>query len=216
MRVATVFFIGFTLRYFIQNAFNINVFSDIFNAWSICYYITLASINTLLRDLLPMPLGIDNVSSDILFSQPAGNQGGGNRGGNNQGGGNRGGGNQGGGNRGGNNQGGGIYDPLHNTYQYNGFTYNATGPNPSYSILDPTGVVQRVAQGGFANQQSYQPYARNLAAALQHLKNNRPDMSLVGISQGDTNFFTEFCSTRGQGQVRFNSNPARKGLRDLP
>ena len=92
----------------------------------------------------------------------------------------------------------------------NGFTFNTV--TKTWNIQDPTGVRNR----SYNSFTSKQPYASNLARALEHQNRVNNHQMVVGVSPSDRAFWDAFCETYGQGKHNWNSKPKRLALTKLP
>jgi hypothetical protein len=110
-------------------------------------------------------------------------------------------------------------DNDNTVFQGKGFTCQ----NGIYAIHDPTNVSARgfLSPTGQPFDESCQPFASNLAAAMTHEYDTNHHMSLAsnkygpGVERFHREFMVFTYPTR-PSNMYFNSNPVRKALRNLP
>ena len=213
-----IFIIGFLGRYFILTYLGVNVVSDIYNYISITYYTLMSCLTRLVKELfsdsLTMNMSPDNNTGSTYPQQSVGGSA-----------------NQAGTSNQGDaaNQAGGAaanqadaanqpgsadlpqQQPVGGGGPAKGFMFDPVMGR--YVIEDPTGISAR----GFNINLTSQPFATNLANALEHDWNVRkPTSQISGLSDNDSAFWYAFCKTQGQGKYDWNSSPKRLALRRLP
>jgi hypothetical protein len=91
-----------------------------------------------------------------------------------------------------------------------GYYYDPVTGN--YIIEDPTGVLSTP----FNSPLSKQPYASNMARALEHHWKHNNFTKVTFLRANDRAFWEAFCRTQGQGTYNWNSAPKCQALRNLP
>ena len=96
-----------------------------------------------------------------------------------------------------------------------GFTYDPI--RDKYLIYDP---LNKASQG-FHSQVSHQPYATNLANALEHNFKNQGNLTVIGtmfeFRSVPVKYWEEFCDTLPhKRQTHYNTGARRAALRLLP
>lgn len=75
LRVISLFVVTVTFRYLILHFYDVNVITDIFNKISLLYYGFFALLNALLLEIFPVPITIEGVIQDKVYSTNQPNQG---------------------------------------------------------------------------------------------------------------------------------------------
>ena len=195
-KVLIILITSFMIRYFIYTLWQVNVFTDFTHPISIIYYIFMASIPSILNELINE---IFSQSGHALMMDNVDSLGGGNPPTNTI------------------NPPAGENIPL---YTGDGFTFE----NGKYAIDDPTKVSSRRFLDPITNRphrSSYQPYANNLANAMEHA------VSSAGITyqsmhheynNNGNRFFKEFMQYNypdRQEHLWWNSRAVRAAIRGL-